>query len=118
MKIHPLLESIESVEGALFNQLDASFYEVIECFAFQHTVLQQSQIDELADNRILGGITGQDGFLLRLQFVPFLVQFAELVLLGCGDFLVLLAFVALLQRMPSWLFFSALRRLLVSSIES
>ena len=42
MKIHPLLESIESVEGALFNQLDASFYEVIERFAFQHTVLQQS----------------------------------------------------------------------------
>ena len=97
MKIHPLLESIESVEGALFNQLDASFYEVIECFAFQHTVLQQSQVDELADNRVLGGITGQNGFLLRLQLVPLLVQLAELVLLGCGDFLVLLAFVALLQ---------------------
>ena len=35
MKIHPLLESIESVEGALFNQLDASFYEVIECIDYR-----------------------------------------------------------------------------------
>lgn len=59
----------------IFNQIDAALDEVGKRFAFQHAVLQQGEIDELAYHFVSGSIVGIDAFFLALQLVVLLVKF-------------------------------------------
>jgi hypothetical protein len=53
----------------LFHQLNAALNEVVQCFACEHVVLQQCDVDELLYGVVNVGSIGQFFFKILLKFL-------------------------------------------------
>ena len=75
----------------------ASLEELIECFALQHAVLQECEVNELMDNSVVSSKTAEDVVLLVLLLLDSLLGFSLHVLVVLCQFVVLLLVLLLLD---------------------
>ena len=85
------------IDNEGLNHFNATLHKVVQSFAFQHVVLQQCKIYQLAYYLITACVFTQNGILFALFICNLLFYCAELVLFCLSVFVVLLAFLFLLD---------------------
>ena len=85
------------IDNEGLNHFNATLHKVVQSFAFQHVVLQQSKIYQLAYYLITACVFTQDSIFLTLLICNLLFHCVEFISFSLRDFVVLLAFLFLLN---------------------
>ena len=82
----------------LLDHIHTSLQESVERSTLQHAVLQQGKVDELMNNVVVLGITGDDIIALSLLVADSLLCVMNIILLFLGNLLWLLLTLLLMKH--------------------
>ena len=85
------------IKPQLLDHIHTSLEESIERSTLQHTILQQGEVDELMNDIVALGITGDDIIALSLLIADSLLSVVNIILLFLGNLLWLLLALLLMK---------------------